>query len=128
MFAGQGPLRSFGSKISLVYALGIANEELSRDMDLIRKVRNHFAHNLWEAKFDSSPVREWCAEIRVVDAALDESGKQVKLANPPRERYLLAVGMCVIILASSPKVANSLYERTTGIRRPGNRSDLGSSD
>jgi hypothetical protein len=116
LFEGQGPLRSFGAKISLAYALGISDDNVSRDMDLIRKIRNHFAHNVWDAQFGTPPVSQWCSELRVIDAAVDKNGNTVKLQNPARERYLITIGLCILRLVMSPKVSEALREQTTGIR------------
>ncbi len=117
LFDGQGSLRSLGSKISLAAALGIITEPLAGDMDLIRKARNHFAHHIWEATFDASPVSDWCKAIGIVDAAVDhKTGERVLNANPPRIRYLLAVGMSTMMVAHSPRVPAELRERVTGIR------------
>jgi DNA-binding MltR family transcriptional regulator len=58
LFAGQGPLMSLGNKTKVAFALGLlSSESLVRDVDLIRKIRNHFAHHIWDAAFDESPVR-----------------------------------------------------------------------
>lgn len=115
MFEGQGPLRSFGSRIALAHALGVSTDEVSREMDLIRKIRNHFAHNLWEAQFDAQPVSQWCAELRLMDNIMDKDGNIGKPNSSPRERYLLSVGVCVLRLVTSPKVAQALREQTVAL-------------
>jgi hypothetical protein len=118
LFDAQGALRSFGSKISLAAALGLVTEDLARDMDLVRKVRNHFAHHIWEASFDGAPVRDWCKAIGVVDSAVNrDTGERVLDSNPPRIRYLLAVGMSTMLVAHSPKVPSQFRELMTGIRQ-----------
>jgi hypothetical protein len=116
LFDAQGALRSFGSKISLATALGLITETLARDMDLIRKVRNHFAHHIWKASFDDAPVRDWCKAIGVVDSAVDPTTEErVVNTSPPRIRYLLAVGMSTMLVAHSPKVPDQFRELMTGI-------------
>jgi len=118
LFEAQGPLRSFGSKIAFAAALGLVTDALARDMDLIRKVRNHFAHHIWDASFDSAPVSNWCRAIGVVDSAVDRTtGDRVQDSSPPRNRYLLAVGMTTMLVAHSPKVPGYFRERMTGIRQ-----------
>jgi DNA-binding MltR family transcriptional regulator len=117
LFEGDGSLRSFSSKISMLYALGIASESSCRDMDLIRKTRNHFAHHIWEAAFDAPPVSQWCAEIRIVDSAVDSTtGQKVTYQGPARLRYLLAVGHLVMKIAHSPKIPASMRQLITGIK------------
>lgn len=43
----NAPLGTLGARIKAVYAFGLATEEQFRDMEILRKVRNQFAHN-WE--------------------------------------------------------------------------------
>jgi DNA-binding MltR family transcriptional regulator len=116
LFEGHGPLRSLSSKIAMTNALGLATDALARDMNLIRKIRNHFAHHIWDATFDIAPVSDWCREIAVVDQAVDvATGERVKDTNSARLRYLLAIGMATLLLAHSPKVSQRFRELTTGI-------------
>jgi Mannitol repressor len=118
LFDGQGPLRSLGNKIALACALGLATDALARDMDLIRRIRNHFAHHIWDATFDMSPVCDWCSQIEVVDSSVDETTKRpIADTNPPRLRYLLAVACTTMLIAHSLRVPDAFRERMTGIRR-----------
>jgi len=41
----SGPLRSFSTKITLGYALGIYNEKIQHDLNIVRVIRNAFAHS-----------------------------------------------------------------------------------
>lgn len=43
----NAPLGTFGSRIKAVYAFGLVTEDQFKDMEILRKVRNLFAHN-WE--------------------------------------------------------------------------------
>jgi DNA-binding MltR family transcriptional regulator len=43
----NAPLGTFGSRIKAVYAFGLVTDDQFKDMEILRKVRNHFAHN-WE--------------------------------------------------------------------------------
>ena len=43
----SAPLGTLGSRIKAVYAVGLVTEEQFKDMEILRKVRNQFAHN-WE--------------------------------------------------------------------------------
>jgi DNA-binding MltR family transcriptional regulator len=40
-----GPLRSFSAKISMAYALGVYTEKIQHDLNVVRIVRNAFAHS-----------------------------------------------------------------------------------
>ena len=43
----SAPLGTLGSRIKAVYAVGLVTEDQFRDMEILRKIRNQFAHN-WE--------------------------------------------------------------------------------
>jgi|GEM_PF-5250245 len=112
LFQGQGALGSLSSKIGIVYALGIVDDHAARDLDLIRKVRNHFAHDIRNATFDTSPVADWCSEIRVIDVCVEDTEKRSS-----RERYLLGIALLTGMISTSAKVPVGFMERMTGVRR-----------
>jgi len=43
----NAPLGSLGTRIKAVYAFGLANDAQFKDMEILRRIRNRFAHN-WE--------------------------------------------------------------------------------
>ena len=47
-----GPLRSFAAKISTAYALGIYTEKIQHDLNVVRIIRNAFAHSKKLIDFD----------------------------------------------------------------------------
>lgn len=51
------PLGSFWAKTKIAYRLGLIDTGLSHDLDVIRKIRNDFAHNITECKFDNASVQ-----------------------------------------------------------------------
>ena len=51
------PLGSLWAKIKIAFRLGLIDIELSHDLDVIRKVRNDFAHNITECKFDDKSAQ-----------------------------------------------------------------------
>jgi len=57
LFEGaSGPLSNFSSKIILCYRLGLISKKFARDLNLIRRIRNEFAHNIHGCSFDHSSV------------------------------------------------------------------------
>src|SRR5258706_4493647 len=44
LFHGYAPLASFAGKIALCYAFGFIDEQMFTDLEIIRKIRNRFAH------------------------------------------------------------------------------------
>jgi|SRR5271165_484933 len=61
IFRSDGaPLSDLSAKIKLARALGIINEEMRRQLDVIREIRNEFAHSMIDVDFDSKVIKEKC--------------------------------------------------------------------
>jgi hypothetical protein len=56
MFEYPGPLSSFGAKIQLGYAIGLYGVIVRKDLDIIRRIRNAFAHAKKPISFDTPQV------------------------------------------------------------------------
>jgi hypothetical protein len=62
----EGPnsvLGNFSSKIKMSHLLGYITDKEAREINLIRKIRNEFAHNLEEIKFNTQPVSDYCMQL-----------------------------------------------------------------
>lgn len=58
LFSQNGPLATFSSKILLVYRLGLISKYEYDCLNLIRKIRNSFAHDLTIDSFECESIRE----------------------------------------------------------------------
>jgi len=90
----QGPLRSFHSKIELAYALGTVNEETRKYLNVVRAVRNAFAHSKKLLDFDDPLITD---EILSVFLA-NNIAKDATKAEPKRGPRILFVNICLKIL------------------------------
>lgn len=63
IFKVQGPLSSFWSKTLLARALGLITSDDFNDLELIRKIRNEFAHSFEDTNFDSQKIRQFVSEL-----------------------------------------------------------------
>jgi len=63
LFEGYGPLASFSSRIDLAYGLGYLAPLERRDLHLIRKIRNTFAHRTGNVTFDDSEISSRCQQL-----------------------------------------------------------------
>jgi hypothetical protein len=59
----EQPLGSYGSRIRIVYCLGLIGKVIRDDLRLVGKIRNRFAHDL-HASFDDEPIRSWCLSLK----------------------------------------------------------------
>lgn len=62
-------LLSFAARTTLAYVLGLISKGEQHDLDIIRKTRNAFAHDV-VASFSDSQVSSRCNELRLPEAAL----------------------------------------------------------
>lgn len=83
LFKGYSPLATFSSKIALAYALGLITKEMKQDLDTIRKIRNHFAHNWQDVSFNTSPVSDFCRSLRITSRSFYTRSSDGKLAINP---------------------------------------------
>jgi DNA-binding MltR family transcriptional regulator len=58
LFRSSGPLGSFKAKIDLAYLVGLCSKEAHSDLDIIRRIRNEFAHELTTKTFESQRVND----------------------------------------------------------------------
>jgi DNA-binding MltR family transcriptional regulator len=79
LFVGYGPLTTFTAKIHMVYAIQLIPKIIRGRLDMIRKIRNHFAHSQVRTSFSDTA----CAETLLLLA----NGK----TDPPKAREDLNV-------------------------------------
>ena len=66
LFENNGALATFSSKIDLAFLLGLIPKNIFDDLQLLRKIRNDFAHNASLITFESTPIKERCFTFSVL--------------------------------------------------------------
>lgn len=74
----QGPISTFSARINLAHALGIIDDAEHRDLNLIRKIRNDFAHDVSASLYDQS-INSRAAELSMAMIAAD-AGENIEKA------------------------------------------------
>lgn len=92
IFSSNGPLSSFSQRIEVAQAFGYIDKKTASRLDLIRKIRNHFAHHPFDASFDHSPVKDWANNLYSLLEWKDEQGL-IKAVMTPRISYLVSCGV-----------------------------------
>lgn len=85
LFGARGPGSSFENKIYLSYALKVTAEKTTRDLELIRAIRNEFAHDMNEINFTSAHICNRIDEFHAV-TILYKISKGTGAS--PRERFI----------------------------------------
>jgi mannitol operon repressor len=61
---GDAPLGTLSSRIELCFALGLIDEFEYQEINLIRKVRNEFAHSKHGTTFQTEKIRSLCSSLK----------------------------------------------------------------
>jgi len=77
----QAPVRDFAARIRAAYCMGLITKWQRDNLDRIREIRNHFAHNLHGSTFDDEQIRNWCMSLTIEDPDPDVSD------GSPRNRF-----------------------------------------
>jgi hypothetical protein len=80
--ARDGALNSFFSKTHLGYAMGLYGAEVADELDIIRTVRNLFAHSMKRLTFETKEVAEEIAKLRH-----DPNFPETPRLSVPRQRF-----------------------------------------
>ncbi len=95
--APNAPLSTFSAKVSASRALGLISHEEFRDIELVRKIRNAFAHSVL-CSFGDPKIGSWAAELRVGMSTLDQLDKGHRSrVDDPKQRF----GMVTTSLVTS---------------------------
>jgi DNA-binding MltR family transcriptional regulator len=102
LFRGYAPLASFAGKIALCHAFGFIDEQMFKDLEIIRKIRNRFAHEYGNREFfDDATFKQLCGigctyPIGTPDyagATLDELRQEVLEFSPSDRQQPEAIPM-----------------------------------
>ena len=94
----QGPLADFSSRIKLGYAMYLFGRETREDMEIIRRVRNLFAHQSAVMTFKLPEIEETCQHLSIVrDRTIVDA----------RGRY------CAACIAIANRIQSGVIRRTT---------------
>ena len=69
---GNGPLGTFSSRIEFAYLLGLIGPEARRELNLVRRIRNEFAHDYKPLDFNAERIANRCRELRLHVVVPDE--------------------------------------------------------
>lgn len=91
LFEYNQPLGNFSNKINMAYCLGLIDKIIKRDLDLIRRIRNKFAHDLYTS-FEDSQIKSWCLEMK-----FHEISMMMKAPADATELQIFQVGVNQVI-------------------------------
>jgi DNA-binding MltR family transcriptional regulator len=81
---GDTPLATFSAKIKLLYCMGVINKEVKNDLDIIRAIRNLFAHDRDRLGFDTPTIKDRCRNLSVIP---EVKSLKIVMADEPRDIF-----------------------------------------
>lgn len=98
-FDSHGPAGAFSRKIALLHAFYIVGNVTRRNLDIIRDIRNAFAHGKVPLTFETPQVKALCDELRLIDPS---NPTKVVASNyqgaGPRNRFHDVLATVMILL------------------------------
>jgi uncharacterized protein YjbI with pentapeptide repeats len=79
LLSENGPLSTFSSRISSAYCLGLISKTSYLDLQIIRKIRNDFAHDL-NASFENVSIKDRCKNLQTYKKI---ANPHYSISNPP---------------------------------------------
>jgi mannitol operon repressor len=93
----SAPLGTFSARILMAFGLRLIDEKEYTNLQIIRRIRNHFAHNL-QASFDDAKVKDLCQ-------LLDATGIRPDAIPTPARKYNSVATVLAAILRSRPSMS-----------------------
>jgi len=84
----NAPLSNFDAKINLAYRLGVITNQFCRDLHILRKIRNEFAHNIHGCNFNDSKVKNRVHSLLQSSKFIKEQKNLLGISKNTREHFL----------------------------------------
>ena len=94
------PLASFSARIDLAYRIGLISDGFARDLHIIRRIRNDFAHRPSSCTLNEESALARITELDRSHGIFERSPKFFALGQPPspRKRFLQAASWMLYLL------------------------------
>lgn len=66
LIVGDAPLATFSARIKLLYCMGIITDDEKKDLNIIRAIRNIFAHQRGRVSFTTREVKDRCLSLSLI--------------------------------------------------------------
>lgn len=106
--APNAPLSTLSAKALMCRSLRLIDAVEYRDIDLVRKIRNEFAHSV-TCSFKDEKIRDWAQKMKVGMGILDDLEEgHVSRADDPRQRFVMVTNSIVTNLYNRAHYAQEL--------------------
>ncbi len=115
LFGARAPLREFSAKIEIGYALGLYGPLTYSDLDVVRDVRNAFAHTRQPIDFNTLEVANVCRRIKFPKRAQEHGADITDLAL---ESPFKSSAMILTLLFDGIANNSRFYEASSTLESP----------
>lgn len=106
----NAPLGTFSARIEMAYRTGMISVKLARDLHLVRRIRNDFAHNIHGASFEDTRVKQRIAELDNSNGIFSRSPEAAKVRSTARSHFLEAVSWMIYHLETLASEVTALVQ------------------
>lgn len=106
IFEGTNPLSTFSSRITIAFSLGLLSEQEYHDLNLIRRIRNSFAHEEHGWSFSTQIVKDRCSSFKLFSEARIKNAA-ITGDYSPRDRFQIVAISITLLLLERRKKAKS---------------------
>ena len=117
LFDGMAPLSSFSAKIKIAHALAIIGPQATTDLDIIKDIRNVFAHSFHPLTFRRKEIATYCRRLKTPERSVKLGIKLDSKPWPPRDPKIRFQVSCWIFFTalSGKAVAGPRAKRSRDI-------------
>jgi len=96
----NAPMSTFSSRISVCYRIGLISATLARDLNIVRRIRNEFAHNVIGANFSNRATTNRIGELAksISGMMLKYRTKETAFGQGPRAEFGFATSCIIFVL------------------------------
>jgi hypothetical protein len=87
LYESGGPLDAFMPRIKVAYAFGLITEDVFRELSVIRRIRNDFAHLRDPLTFEDSRISAGCRKLQIPALVERAAGHDFET---DQDRYMMA--------------------------------------
>jgi DNA-binding MltR family transcriptional regulator len=80
IFSFNGPVGTFSSKIKLAYSIGLIDKVIMSDINILRQIRNEFAHSEKNISFETDSIKKLCNKLQTKSSDDMKSPRKIFLS------------------------------------------------
>jgi hypothetical protein len=92
LYGDSGALNNMSAKVKVLYALGIIDDDLRRELELLREIRNIFAHTSHRISFSDATI---AAKIAHLQIALSDEKSGPMASGGGKFAFLASTNVCM---------------------------------